>query len=341
VGELDENDAAIASGLAEWFRARRRRDDVSLGEFDRPSGGYSSETVFFDCTWVADGAPRREPLVLRTAPPGPGTFGRYDLAAQFEAQGAARSRGVPVAEPILEPDPRWIGTPFIVMPRIEGHVVDGITHGDRWLRQQTDGARHELYQNLLDAVTRIHRSDTDTCPSVPRRDNAAELDFWEDYLQWSSDGRPVGILVEALGWCRRHRPVTDPEPVLLWGDVRFENVVFGDDLGLRAVLDWDMCSIGAAEHDLAWLTSLDSTMERLFGSRVPGFPGREETIGLFEGLAGRPVRDFGWYETLAMVKSTAIMTRIGYLRRDAGEPPMLPIDDNPVLDLVRERLGPP
>ena len=209
---------------------------------------------------------------------------------------------MPVADPILEPDPEWIGTPFIVMPRVEGHVVDGVTHGDRWLRRQTDEDRHELYRSLVDAVTRIHRSDTDGCRSVPRRDNAAELDFWEAYLQWSSDGHPVGILAEVLGWCRRHRPVTDPEPVLLWGDVRFENVVFGDDLGLRAVLDWDMCSIGAAEHDLAWLTSLDSTMERLFGSRVPGFPGRQETIGLFEGLAGRPVRDFEWYETLAMVE---------------------------------------
>jgi hypothetical protein len=32
------------------------------------------------------------------------------------------------------------------------------------------------------------------------------------------------------------------------------------------------------------------------------------------------------------------MTRLGYLRRDAGEPPLLPIDDNPLLDLLRERI---
>ena len=30
-----------------------------------------------------------------------------------------------------------------------------------------------------------------------------------------------------------------------------------------------------------------------------------------------------------MVRSTAIMTRISVLRRDAGEPLMLPIEDNP------------
>ena len=39
-------------------------------------------------------------------------------------------------------------------------------------------------------------------------------------------------------------------PVLLWGDVRLGNVIFGDDLAPIAVLDWDMASIGAPEHDI-------------------------------------------------------------------------------------------
>jgi hypothetical protein len=39
-----------------------------------------------------------------------------------------------------------------------------------------------------------------------------------------------------------------------------------------------------------------------------------------------------------MVRSTAVMTRIGYLRQDAGEPLLLPIEDNPILDLLKSRL---
>jgi aminoglycoside phosphotransferase (APT) family kinase protein len=84
---------------------------------------------------------------------------------------------------------------------------------------------------------------------------------------------------------------------------------------------------------------LDDTATRLFGGRLPGFRDREDTVALFERLAGRAVADLGWYETLAMVKSTAVMTRIGYLRRDAGQPLLLPIEDNPLLDLLRARLG--
>ena len=50
-------------------------------------------------------------------------------------------------------------------------------------------------------------------------------------------------------------------------------------------------------------------------------------------------RDLEWYETLAMLKSTAILTRIGYLRRDAGEPLIVPIDENPLLDLLARRIA--
>ncbi len=146
-------------------------------------------------------------------------------------------------------------------------------------------------------------------------------------------------LVDALTWCRSHRPDDEPPAALLWGDVRFENCVIGDDLQPLAVLDWDMASVGAPEHDLAWLTSLELTMHHLFGRQVEGFPDREATMTRFEELSGRPVQDLEWYETLAMVRSTAIMTRINVQRRDAGAPVLLPIEQNPILDLLTRRLA--
>ncbi len=157
-------------------------------------------------------------------------------------------------------------------------------------------------------------------------------------MEWSSGGAPVPLLADALAWCRAHRPEEANDPVLLWGDARFENVVFADDLVPLAVLDWDMTTVGSPEHDLAWFTGLDFTTTRLFGERLAGFPDREETVALFEEATGTRVRNLEWYETLALLRSAAVLTRIGYLRRDAGEPLMLPIDDNPVLDVLASRL---
>jgi aminoglycoside phosphotransferase (APT) family kinase protein len=272
------------------------------------------------------------------APPGAGSFANYDLVPQWQAQMAAAEVGVPVADPVLETDTRWVGAPFIVMPRVEGHVVGALAHRDPWLGGLDPGQRAHVYDNLLATLATIHRAGVESAPAVPRRDNGAELDFWDEYLSWSTHGHPVPALAEAISWCRGHRPAEEPAAVLLWGDVRFENTVLDDDGHLLAVLDWDMTSIGAPEHDLAWFTSLDFTMHQLFGKRTEGFPDRDRTIARFEELSGRPLLDLEWYETLAMVRSTAIMTRISVLRRDAGEDLMLPIESNPILDLLTDRL---
>jgi aminoglycoside phosphotransferase (APT) family kinase protein len=333
------DDAAIAAGIQTWLACHEGRDDPVVTGLDRPSVGYSAETVVIGVSWSVDGDRVETSLVLRMGPPQVGTFRHYDLVAQGQAQEAARRAGVPVADPVVETDPVWLGAPFMVMPRIDGHIIGAVAHLDRWLSGQSRFDQARLYRGFLVTLSDIHRAELDAVPDVARRDNRAELDFWEDYLDWSSAGAPVDVLVDALAWCRRHQPADEPEPTLLWGDARFENVVFGDDLRLRAVLDWDMATVGAPEHDLAWFTSLDLTVHHLFGRRIDGFPSRDETIALFEDGEGRAVQDFEWYETLAMVRSTAIMTRIGYLQLEAGEPLMLPIDDNPILDLLKSRVA--
>jgi aminoglycoside phosphotransferase (APT) family kinase protein len=334
--DASSSDDAVAQGLARWLRERRGLTDVVVADLSRPSAGYSSETIFADVSWAGDG---RDRLVVRMAPPVVGTFGHYDLVSQGQAQMAAALVGVPVADPVVETDPAWVGAPFMVMPRVDGHIIGAMAHRDPWLKALGPAGRGQVYDGFLSAVAAVHRADPAAALAVPRRDNGAELDFWEEYLSWSNGGRPVRALAEALAWCRRHRPADEADPVLLWGDVRFENMVLGDDLAPLAVLDWDMTSIGAPEHDLAWFTSLDTTMHRLFGKRTEGFPDREATIARFEELSGRAVSDLGWYETLALVRSTAVMTRISILRQAAGEPLMLPIEDNPILDLLGERLS--
>ncbi len=336
---LSEADSELAERFGRWWAEHHQVPGPVVTNLHRPAAGYSSETIFLDVTWSTATGSTRVPTVIRLAPATAGTFANYDLESQWQAQHAAAAAGVPVADPHLETESRWLGAPFITMPRVEGHVVGAVAHKDRWLGSRSPADQALVQANLLTAMAACHRADTDVLSAVPRRDNGDELDYWEQYLDWSSDGDPVPALVSALNWCRGNRPADRATPVLLWGDARLENAVFGDDLSVRAVLDWDMTSIGAPEHDLAWFTSLDITVQRLFGERTPGFVDRDAMVALFEELSGHTVTDLAWYETLAMVRSTAIMTRIGYLRRAAGEPLMLPIESNPLLDLLTSRVS--
>jgi aminoglycoside phosphotransferase (APT) family kinase protein len=113
--------------------------------------------------------------------------------------------------------------------------------------------------------------------------------------------------------------------------------VFGEDLKPRAILDWDMAAIGAPEHDVAWFTMLDSVITTFAGRRVDGFPDRDGLIARYEELACRSLERLEWYETFALVRSTAILARIGYLTRDAGLAPTMPVEGSPLLDLLAER----
>ncbi len=331
------NDEAIATGFARWL-SQRGLGEVTVRGLARPVAGYSSETIFADALSTTDHVQKVERFVIRTAPQGATTFADYDLLPQFQAQVAASHLGVPVPNPILEMDIGWIGTPFIAMDRIDGHIIGQLPSLDPWVGQLTPAERARVHDQFLTTVAAVHRSDLNDVPDVARRDNEGTVAYWEEYVAWSTAGHPVPVLNDALRWCRKHRPDHEPNATLLWGDVRYENAVFGDDLHIRAVLDWDMTTVGAPEHDLAWLTSLDFTALQLLGAQVDGFPDHDRTVARFEELIGRPVCDLEWYETLAMVRSTAVMTRIGILRMAAGKRPMLPIDDNPILDLLRTKL---
>ena len=58
----------------------------------------------------------------------------------------------------------------------------------------------------------------------------------------------------------------------------------------------------------------------------------------YEARLGRPVQDLSWYEVFALVRSTAIMTRIAHLRALVGEPELFPIADNPILTILLRRI---
>jgi aminoglycoside phosphotransferase (APT) family kinase protein len=331
--------------LTRWFAARRDAPGSRIDTLEHASVGYSSETVLVDVSWEAPEGSRSESLVVRMAPATVGTFADYDLTVQGRAQEIAARAGVPVATPfVVETDPTWLGHPFAVMPRVQGRIVGESPAHDRWLESLEPARQRSLHTNFVDALARIHGADWqrgDADELVPRRDLAAELDHWARYLDWSSDGEPLPALAEALAWCRVHAPDDDDRDgrgALLWGDVRLGNIVFGDDLAVRAVLDWDMTSIGRPEHDVAWLTTLESTMNELTGRSVPGFLDRAGVIGHYERTTGRTLRDFDWYETFALLRSTAIMVRIGLLRRRAGDPSRSLVEENPIVPLLMRRM---
>ena len=326
---------AVAEGVRDWLRSRGRH--VSIASCDRPSDGLSSDTIMLT---LRDDGGREEGLVVRLAPPGPGAFPEYDLDQQVTAQGLAAANGVPVAAPAeLVTDERWLGAPFVAMPAVAGHVPGSVPLVDRWVTDSSRAARSRMYDAFVDVLARIHSSTFVDTADLPLRHLDGELAYWQRYLDWCADGeRVVPALWSALDWCRVTRPSEEPEPVLLWGDVRLGNVIFDDDRRVAAVLDWEMAGLGPPEHDVAWWRTLEATQDELFGRRVDGFPQPSESLARYEAAVGRSMCDLGWYEVFALVRSSAVMTRIAFLQEAAGSPPLFPIADNPLVPLIERRI---
>jgi aminoglycoside phosphotransferase (APT) family kinase protein len=309
-------------GLERWLGRQ-------VGELTRPAPGWSCETIIVD-----------KRLVLRLPPVGDGIFPVYDLAQQAAVQRAAAAAAIPVPSPVTyEPDPAVLGAPFIAMPFVSGPILDEYTPADRWLQSLADDpARHTVWGSFVETVAAIHAVPTNGLGL--RTGLAAELDFWDRYLGWATDSDPPARLAEALAWCRSHRPASEPNPGLLWGDVRLGNVVFDvDSLRPRAVLDWDMVAAGPIEMDLAWFLALDRVQVDLTGVSVSGFGAHQEAVAVVEGQIGRRLVDLDWYEVFALVRASAVSTRIGTLFERAGQPTMFKPGEGPTLDAAMARIG--
>ncbi len=283
----------------------------------RPKAGYSCETVIVD-----------DKYVTRRAPEGEGVFPVYDLALQTAVVNAV---SVPA------PSPAHFADGTMTMPFIAGPIPNDFTPLDPWLKGlPDDAARRRVWESTLDTIAAIHRE-----PLLPglRTGLAAELNYWADYLVWICDAPPPA-LADAFAWCRDSAPLaTEPSAVLLWGDVRFGNIVYDDELLTpKAILDWDMVSAGPPEMDIAWLLALDAVGTEMTGMTVSGFGSRDDAVALFEQRLGRALDNFDWYETFALVRASAISTRIAVLFERAGQRSMFKVGDDPTLQAARRRI---
>jgi aminoglycoside phosphotransferase (APT) family kinase protein len=296
-------------------------------KLERPKAGFSSETVIVD-----------DELVIRLPPSGEGNFPDYDLALQARAIEAAEAAGVPVPVPVrYEPDASFLGSPFMTMPFVAGRIPNDFTPADKWLAGlASDDDRHQVWSSTLDVIARIHTAPVGML--ALRTGLADELAYWAQYLDWL-DGAP-DALRDAFNWCRDNAPGTHAVPSLLWGDVRFGNVVYDEHtLSPKAVLDWDMVSAGPPEMDIAWLTALDAVGFEMTNMTLPGFGTRDDTIAFFEAKLGRRLSDFGWYEVFALVRASAISTRMALLHDRAGQKSMFKVGDDPTLAAAVRRIA--
>ncbi|HEX4790688.1 MAG TPA: phosphotransferase family protein [Actinospica sp.] len=278
------------------------------------AGGRSNLT-YLVCderrSWIV----RRPPLghVLATA---------HDMAREYRVMTALADTDVPVPRTYsLCEDESVIGAPFYVMQNVVGSVYRTAAAAAELGLPRLTAAAGELGRVLA----RLHRTDPAAVGLAdfgrPAGYLERQLARWSKQLAASRSRELAGIdelrdrLADALP--------ADPRTAIVHGDYRLDNVIFGADDRIAAVVDWEMATLGDPLTDIGALLLYWEMLvsgQGMFGTVPAGaeFPRREVLLEQYAAAGGAELDQLHWYVAFATFKLAVISEGIHYRFR-AGQ----------------------
>jgi aminoglycoside phosphotransferase (APT) family kinase protein len=289
----------------------RERPGLVRGELSAEliEGGRSNLTYA-----VTDGASR---WVVRRPPLGHVLATAHDMTREHRVISALHDTPVPVPGTVLLcEDDAVIGAPFYVM-----EYVDGIPYrfADELAAIGPDRTRDVVF-GLVDALVALHAVE-------PERVGLADFGRPEGFLErqlrrWGKQ-LAASRSRELPGIDELHQALADALPrsgpaAVVHGDYRLDNALVGrDDDRIKAILDWEMSTLGDPLTDLGLLVMYsereapaDSPVPT--ASAAPGHPTASEVIARYAEGSGRDVSAIGWYTAFAYFKLAVIAEGIHY-----------------------------
>lgn len=240
----------------------------------------------------------------------------------IEALDAHPEAGIPVPDAVAFCDDTEVtGAEFYVMGFAEGRILRGPDEA----KDMDTAACRAAADSLIDVQVAMAKIDPDAVGlgDLGRREAYVERQLARWLRQFeASKGRDLPVVYELHETLSKHVP---PQQAcgLVHGDYRFDNTVLGPDFRIRAVLDWELCTLGDPVADFVWsvLYWTDPDEEHDFGSpsptRYPAFPRRAEAIEMYSDRSGFDLsaldyyRTFSWWKMACLVEGVAARLRAG------------------------------
>ncbi|WP_017974441.1 phosphotransferase family protein [Actinopolyspora halophila] len=288
------------------------RPDLCRGELraELIQGGRSNLTYRVtdgNGSWVL----RRPPLghVLATA---------HDMSREYRVMSALADTAVPVPRThLLCADENVLGAPFYVMDFVEGQVYRSREQVERLSEPQ----RRDLSLRMIEVLAQLHTVDPGTVGlsdfGRPEGFLERQVRRWSKQLEASLDRELPGV-----SELRDRLAGTIPaggRTAIVHGDYRLDNVLVGDDGRIRAVLDWEMATLGDPLTDLGLLVVYwegfsgirDNPIAKGVGPEF-GFPTARELLRHYAEHSGTDVSELDWYIAFGFFKIAVILEGIHY-----------------------------
>jgi aminoglycoside phosphotransferase (APT) family kinase protein len=260
-------------------------------------------------------------MVLRRPPRGSSVKSAHDMGREFAVLTALHGLFAKAPQPLAaEPDGSVLGAPFYLMERVPGSVL---RRGSPVVARLTPAEAAGLSTALVDTMAELHALD-------PASDALRGLGRPEGYVErqvrgWSQryvDARTddVAGLERAMAWLEERRP-GEGRAALVHNDFKHDNLVVDPSrpTEIRAVLDWEMATLGVPLLDLGttlayWSEPGDppawQAMAPVDAPLVPGSLDRQGVVARYAAATGREPGDVVFAYVFGVFKVAVIAQQI-------------------------------
>ncbi len=273
------------------------------------SGGRSNLTY-----GLTDADGRR--LIVRRPPFDRVLATAHDMTREWRFISAVRPTPVPVPEPIAlaaSPEDGPMAVPFYVMSFVDGLIF----HDAASASLVEPPVRAASAQSLVDNMALLHQVDIDAVGlgDIAKREDhmARQLRRWK--IQWDQSTSTEITAVDELHDRLVDRIPAQQRATIVHGDFRLGNMICAPDTGeIRAVLDWELATLGDPLIDFSWMLSSWSepaspsaaTRGAEGPSVLPGFPTRQWMIDRYAAKSGLDLSDLPVYLAFSAWRGTCI-----------------------------------
>jgi len=320
----DGDAAGVVEGIdvervSSWFAQCVTEVELPL-QFSLIAGGRSNLTYRVTDAAGHRYALRRPPLshVLPTA---------HDMAREYRVISALGPSPVPVPQTLgLCQDADVNGAPFYVMEFVDGHILRDAQSARSALDEE---GRARSGRSLAETLAALHAVDVDAVGlgDFAKRHGYIErqLRRWHEQFHKSQldDGVDTAGVVDAVHdrLCAAIPP--QQTSAIVHGDFRLDNTVLADDGTVRAVLDWEICTLGDPLADVGllmvyWTEPGDvAALVGVTPTTLAGFPSRAEMRAFYAQSSGRDISQLDYYVAFGYWKLACILQGV-YARYVGG-----------------------
>ncbi len=259
--------------------------------------------------------------VLRRPPLGARLDSAHDMVREHRVLAALRDTSVPAPEVFgLGKGPG--GVDLLLMQWIDGLVIDGAAAAERL----PSATRHAVGLSMAETLARLHAIDPD---EIGLGDLASLRPYAERQLnrwmrQWEASHTHEAPMVEQLAGRLRAAIPNQSEVRIVHGDFGLSNVIVDPQGGtVRAILDWELCTLGDPLADLGallayWTQPAEEKLLPNDATNVGGFPSGDELVAEYCDATGRDPAAVAFWQALALWKLAIIGE--GVRRRALDDP---------------------